>query len=88
MLEIACNDNKNKEMIKITKLVLNNCVQIILLEKASPKITVHQQRGKMKVWRESTTMSPSDKHLDYYKYLFTVINKSPKVEEMKKLKEI
>ena len=42
----------------------------------------------MKVWRESTKMSPSGRHLGHYKCLFTVIDKSLKVEERKELKEI
>ena len=33
-------------------------------------------------------MSPSGQHLDYYKYLFIVIDKTLKAEEEKEFKEI
>ena len=40
------------------------------------------------MWKESTTTSLSGRHLGQYKCLFTVIDKSLKVEERKELKEI
>ena len=82
------NNNRDAELSKIIKLVLPNCVQIAPLEKTSPEITVQQLRGKMKVWRNLTTTSSSGRHLGHYKCLFTVINKSLKVEERKEFKEI
>ena len=70
-------DNKeDAELTEIMKLVLTNCVQIAPSKKSKPEITVEQLRGKMKVWRESTTTSPSGRHLGHYKSLFTVIDKS------------
>ena len=65
------------------KLVITNCVQIAPQEKTSPEITVEQLRGKMKLWRNSITTSPSGRRLGHYKFLFTVIGKSLKVEEKK-----
>ena len=50
VLEGAYNDDKDVELTKIMKIVLNNCVQITLPEKASPEITVQQLREKMKFW--------------------------------------
>ena len=74
-------------MIEIMKLVLTNCVQIAP-QKTNPEITVAQLRGKMKVWREGTTTSPSGRHLGHYKSLFTVIDKSLECDDSKELKEI
>ena len=76
------------ELTEIMKLILTNCVQIAPPKKSTPEITVAQLRGKMKVWREGTTTSPSGRHLGHYKCLFTVINKSLKAKERKELKEI
>ena len=43
---------------------------------------------EIKVWSELTITSPSGQHLGHYKCLFTVIDKSLKVEERKELEEI
>ena len=69
------------------KLVLTNFVQIAQ-QKTNSEITVAQLRGKMKVWREGTTTSPSGRHLGHYKSIFTVINKSLEYDERKELKKI
>ena len=79
--------SKDEELTEIMKLVLANCVQIAP-PKINPEITVAQLRGKMKVWREGTTTSPSGHHLGHYKSLFTVIDKSLECMERKELKEI
>ena len=68
-------------------LVLKNCVKIVP-QNTDPEITVAQLRGKMKVWREGTTTSPSGRHLGHYKSLFTVINHSLESDDRKELKEI
>ena len=88
VLKDTYNNNGDVELTEIMKLVLMNCVQITPPEKTSPEITVEQLRGKMKVWRELTTTSSSERHLGHYKILFTVIDKSLKVEERKELKEM
>ena len=75
-------------MTEIIKLVLTNCVQISPLKKTNPEITVAQLRREMKVWREGTTTSPSGRHLEHYKSLFMVIDKSLEYDERKELKEI
>ena len=70
------------------KLILTNCVRITPPKKSTPEITVAQLRGKMKIWREGTSTSPSDRHLGHYKGLFTVIDKSLEATKRKELKEI
>ena len=42
----------------------------------------------MKVWKESTTTSPSGRYLGHYKSLFTVIDKSFESDKRKEMKEI
>ena len=69
------------------ELVLTNCVQIAP-QKTNPEITITQLQGKMKVWREGTTTSPSGRHLGHYKSLFTVIDNSLESDDCKELKEI
>ena len=80
-------NDKKEELTEIMKLVLKNYVQIAP-QKTNPEITVAQLRGKMKVWREGTTTSPSGRHLGHYKSIFTVINHSLESDDRKELKEI
>ena len=87
VLQGIYNDSKEEEFTKIMKLVLTNCVQIAP-QKTNTEITVAQLRGKMKVWRERTTTSPSGRHLGHYKSLFTVIDNSLKSDDRKELKVI
>ena len=60
-------DDENKELNKVMQLVLKNCIRIVPMEKSNPEITVLQLRGKIKVWRKSTSTSPSGQHLGHYK---------------------
>ena len=57
-------DDSEEEVSEIMKLVLKNCVQIVP-QNTNPEITIAQLRGKMKVWREGTTTSPSGRHLGH-----------------------
>ena len=87
VLKGTYDNNGDVELTEIIKLIFRNCVQISPPEKTSTEITVEQLRGKMKVWRELTTTSPSGRHLGHYKSLVTVIDKSLKEEERRELKE-
>jgi hypothetical protein len=42
-----------------------------------PALTIESFRGKMRKWRESTTTSPSGRHLGRYKALFAKGNYDP-----------
>ena len=88
VLEGTYKTEDDPELTEIMKLILTNCVQIAPPKKSTPEITVAQLRGKMKVWREGTTTSPSGRHLGHYKSLFTVIDKSLEATTKKELKEI
>ena len=87
ILQGIYEDDEEEALTEIMKLVLKNCVQIAP-QKANLEITVEQLQGKMKVWREGTTTSPSGRHLGHYKSLFTVINHSLESDNQKELKEI
>ena len=88
VLDGTYNDDNNEEIDEIVKLVLDNTIRISSVENKSPEITVQQLRGKMKVRRESTTISPSGRHLGHYKSLFTTIDRSLEEEERKELQQI
>ena len=88
VLNRTYDTEKDPELTEIMKLILTNCVEIAPPKNSTPEITVAQLRGKMKVWREGTTTSPSGRHLGHYKSLFTVIDKLLKATERKELKEI
>ena len=87
VLQGIYDDSEDEELTEIIKLVLTNCAQIAP-QKINPEITVAQLRGKMEVWREGTTTSPSERHLGYYKSIFTVINNSLESDDHRELKEI
>ena len=57
-------------------------------QSTNPEITIAQLRGKMKVWREGTTTSPSGRHLGHYKSLFTTIDHSLESDDREELKDI
>ena len=82
------NTEEDAELTEIMKSIFTNCVEIGPPKKSTPEIRVAQLRGKMKVWRERTTTSPSGRYLGHYKSLFTVIDKSLEATERKELKEI
>jgi hypothetical protein len=44
-------------------------------------ITVDKVKGKLKVWRESTSTSPSGQHLGHYKALVTRLEYSDVMDE-------
>ena len=78
VLNDTYDNDEDAELTEIMKLILTNCVEITPPKKSTPEITVAQLRGKMKVQRKGTTLSPSGRHLGHYKSLFTVIDKKSK----------
>ena len=76
VLKGTYNNQEDADLTEIMELILTNCVQTAPSKETNAAITVTQLRREMKVWRESTTTSPSGRHLGHYKSLFTVIDKS------------
>lgn len=58
-------------MAPLCREVLQECKASIPLDSIAPTITPASFKGKLKVWRERTTTSPSGRHLGRYKALIT-----------------
>ena len=71
VLEGDISDNK---LSPITSLFIDNLTRVIDLDSLPPQITVADMRGKFKAWQESTSTSPSGRHLSRYKLLFKPID--------------
>ena len=53
--------------------LLKACKARAVLDSISPELTKEEFRGKIRTWRETTTTSPSGRHLGRYKALFTTV---------------
>ena len=62
------------ELDEIQKLFLDNLIRVTETDKLFKFVTKEEFRGKMKAWRESTSTSPSGRHLGHYKSLITTID--------------
>ena len=58
------------EISKICKQVISACQATTILDQLPATITLESFEGKVVKWRESTTTSPSGRHLGRYKALF------------------
>ena len=67
-------DFPSDDLDYIAKLFLSHCQQIPDIQPQPDTITLRQFKGKMKVWRETTSTSPSGRHLGHYKALFARID--------------
>jgi hypothetical protein len=54
----------------LCKTILLNCKHLSISNLIQPAMTLESFRGKIRKWRESTTTSPSGRHLGRYKALF------------------
>jgi hypothetical protein len=66
----------DEELSDITRLFLDNMTRITEAEEAPKFLTRKEFTGKFKVWRESTSTSPSGRHLGHYKALVAIIDRS------------
>ena len=67
-------DYKDKELDSISQLMLDNFTRVTDLDSLPQYITMDKFQGKMKVWRENVSTSPSGRHLGTYKVLFQPID--------------
>ena len=65
----------NEEIDNISKLLLDNCTRVTELDSLSKNITESEMKRKYSRWKESTTTSPSGRHLGHWKALY----KSPPI---------
>jgi hypothetical protein len=64
---ILRGDYHNEELDNISQLLLRHCEAVTQLDTIATKITMEDFLGKIRVWREGTSTSPSGRHLGHYK---------------------
>jgi hypothetical protein len=78
----------NEDISEISQLMLDNMTRVTEADDRPQYITHTEFSGKFRVWRESTSTSPSGRHLGHYKALVATIYKSLKTCERERLHEI
>ena len=76
-----------QEIEDIASLFLDNCRRISPGDDLPPYLTMTQFKGKIKAWKESTTTSPSGRHLGHYKALFARTDPALNPQESKTVQE-
>ena len=71
VLEGDCEDDK---LDTISQLMLDNFTRVTDSDLLPKYITKDEFCGKIKVWQENVSTSPSERHLGTYKTLFQPIN--------------
>ena len=79
---------EDEEITEITRLMLDNLTRITDVDDSPKFLTTEEFKGKFRVWRESTSTSPSGRHLGHYKALVVTIDRSLKEEEREELRNI
>ena len=64
----------NATMTEVEKLFVQNLSRVRKQDESQSIVTYGEFRGKMRVWRESTSTSPSGRHLGHYKALVSTID--------------
>ena len=72
------------DLKEVEQLFIDNLKRVTRTDNSTNKLTYEEFRGKLKVWRESTTTSPSNRHLGHYKVLVSTIDRSLSPEEREK----
>jgi hypothetical protein len=57
----------NAELDDITQLLLKQCASVSPPDAIPQLLTLDNFTGKLRIWREETSTSPSGRHLDHYK---------------------
>ena len=78
----------NTTMTEVETLFVNNLSRVRDQDESKRIVTYEEFSGKMRVWRESTSTSPSGRHLGHYKALVSTIDRSLPQEEQDKLYDI
>jgi len=81
-------DYTDNDISDISQLMLDNMKRITAVDDQTPYVTQKEFAGKFRVWRESTSTSPSGRHLGHYKALVTTIDRSLKEKEREKYRSI
>ena len=78
-------DYSDEEFDEIQQLYINNMKRVTAEDAAKRFVTESEFKGKVKVWRETTSTSPSGRHLGHYKVLYSTINHSLALPEQEKI---
>jgi hypothetical protein len=82
---ILRGDYTNDELGDVTQLLLNYCESVSPLYAIEPEITLAAFTGKLRIRRESTSTSPSGRHLGHYKTLSRSIAYACDIDERDEL---
>ena len=75
---------ESEEITEIARLMLDNLTRVTEVEDKVRFVTKKDFTGKFKAWRESTSTSPSGRHLGHYKALVSTIDRS--LDDVKRTK--
>ena len=78
----------DNECDDIQQLYLDNLKRVTDKKAATRFITESEFKGKIKVWRETTSTSPSGRHLGHYKVLYSTVDRSLDPPMQQKLRDI
>jgi hypothetical protein len=84
---ILRGEYSNDELDDITQLLLKHCQYVSSPDVIKPELSLAEFTGKLCIWRESTSMSPSGRHLGHYKALCRPIAYACDPHEQDDLKE-
>ena len=65
----------------ISALLIDNLTRVTDLDSLPKAVNMNDMRGKFTKWKETTSTSPSGRHLGHYKVLFTTLDASISFEE-------
>jgi hypothetical protein len=77
----------NAKLDDITQLLLKHCQSVSTPDAIKPELTLDEFTGKLRIWRESTSNSPSGRHLGHYKAVCRPIAYACKPHERADLEE-
>lgn len=87
--EMVLNGQFNdSELNHIARLFLDNCRRITEVDEQPALITVQQFEGKVRAWRETTSTSPSGRHLGHYKALFARLDPTLPEDERVEMQQL
>ena len=78
----------DEELTNVQRMFLNNMQRVSQNGISTNFITTDEFDGKMKKWRETTSTSPSGRHLGHYKVLVSTIDRSLQEDVAKDLQSI
>ena len=75
------------DLTTVQRLFLDHLQRVTPTDKFDEKVKFSDFKRKMKLWRETTSTSPSRGHLGHYKVLFATIDRTLPEDEREELKK-